>query len=152
MSITLPSSRRIAWISSNPLPKPWLRQSGRGICHIAGSDPMKTPIEQRVLTVKNYMVSHNAAVRATAEWYGGRKSTIRWESKNNHNMMGSTISCKIPPDGMFFLCALWTGFRPGMFLLLCNTSLTNRRSSAQNHGNTACPGQSFDVSFWYKNV
>ena len=37
---------------------------------------MKTPIEQRVLTVTDYMVSHNATVRATAEWYGAGKSTI----------------------------------------------------------------------------
>ena len=37
---------------------------------------MKTPIEQRVLTVTDYMVSHNATVRATAEWYGVGKSTI----------------------------------------------------------------------------
>ena len=31
---------------------------------------MKTPIEQRVLTVTDYMVSHNATVRATAEYNG----------------------------------------------------------------------------------
>ena len=37
---------------------------------------MKTPIEQRVLTVTDYMVSHNATVRATAEWYGVGESTI----------------------------------------------------------------------------
>ena len=38
---------------------------------LAESDPMKTPIEQRVLTVADY-----ATVRATAEGYGVGKSTI----------------------------------------------------------------------------
>ena len=40
---------------------------------------MKTPIEQRVLTVADYMVSHNATVRATAEWYEVGKSTIHMD-------------------------------------------------------------------------